>query len=101
MVALSKSEDTWHSKKEPFKSTAPKLEDKQVVVIFNDLPEGTYAVKVFHDENSNKELDSIFFGIPNEAYGFSNNARGRFGPADWDDAIFEVSGDKEITIKVE
>jgi len=41
---------------------------------------GQYAIKVFHDENANGELDINFLGIPKESYGFSNHARGRFGP---------------------
>ena len=53
-----------------------------------DLPYSQYAVKVFHDENTNSELDTNFLGIPTEDYGFSNNVRGTFGPADYDDAKF-------------
>ena len=32
-------------------------------------------------------------GIPSEPFAFSNNARGSFGPASWEDSAFEVSGD--------
>ncbi len=38
-----------------------------------DLIEGVYAVAIFHDENLNSNLDTNFFGIPTEGYGFSNN----------------------------
>jgi len=34
------------------------------------------------------DLCTNFLGIPNEEYGFSNNARGRGGPASWEDAKF-------------
>lgn len=33
---------------------------------------GKYAVVVYHDENHNKICDKNFFGIPTEAYAFSN-----------------------------
>ena len=33
------------------------------------LPEGEYAISLFHDENENKELDTNFIGIPKEAFG--------------------------------
>jgi len=101
MVALSNSEKNWHSKKEPFKGDMSKISSKSIVVTFKDLPEGEYAVKVFHDENENKELDTNFIGIPNEAYGFSNNARGAFGPPNWKDAKFNLTRDKDINIYVE
>ena len=42
-------------------------------VVFADVPQGTYAVSVFHDENLNGKLDKNFVGIPKEGYGASNN----------------------------
>ena len=44
-----------------------------------DLPPGTYAIAVFHDENSNRKLDK-FLGVPREGFGFSRNPVIRFGP---------------------
>jgi uncharacterized protein (DUF2141 family) len=42
---------------------------------FTDLEPGKYAIVVYHDDNSNKLCDKNFFGIPTEAYAFSNNKR--------------------------
>jgi len=67
-------------------------------VVFEDLPEGVYAISTFHDINSNGELDSNFMGIPKEPYGFSNDAKGLFGPASFKDSKFEVVKDSEISI---
>ena len=36
-------------------------------------------------------LDTGFLGIPTEDYGFSNDAKGTFGPASFDDSKFEMS----------
>jgi uncharacterized protein (DUF2141 family) len=58
---------------------------------FENLPAGTYALKVFHDENENDEIDIGWTG-PEERYGFSNGARGLIGPPDWDDAHFAFDG---------
>lgn len=55
------------------------------------LPAGTYAIKFYHDANDNNRMDTNPFGMPTEAYGFSNNAKGRFGPADWEKAAFELT----------
>src|SRR5690348_10672911 len=43
---------------------------------FTGIQTGTYAISVFHDENSNGRLDTNFLGIPREGVGASNNAKG-------------------------
>ncbi|MFT4760943.1 MAG: hypothetical protein ACI9XO_001668 [Paraglaciecola sp.] len=60
--------------------------------VLENIPNGKYAISVFHDENSNGELDTGMFGIPKEGYGFSNNAKGVFGPPSFEDSSFEVKG---------
>jgi len=57
---------------------------------FEGIPYGSYALRIFHDANANGELDTNFMGIPKEMFAFSNNAMGRFGPASWEDARFEL-----------
>jgi uncharacterized protein (DUF2141 family) len=37
-----------------------------------ELPNGEYVFAVYQDTNNNGELDTNFFGIPKEPYGFSN-----------------------------
>ena len=56
-----------------------------------NLAYGQYAIAVYHDKNKNGKLDTNMLGIPLEEYGFSNNARGRFGPASWSQAKFTVN----------
>jgi uncharacterized protein (DUF2141 family) len=68
---------------------------------FSDVKPGTYAVSVFHDENSNGKLDTKFMGMPREGVGASNNAKGHFGPPKFDAAAFHFSGGRlemKITI---
>ena len=55
-----------------------------------DLPAGRYAVAVFHDTDGNGRLSTWPIGLPKEAYGFSHNARGRFGPPAFDAAAFDL-----------
>lgn len=60
------------------------------------------AVKLFHDENSNGDLDTNFPGIPNEPYASSNNALGSFGPPDYEEALFSFNPEQlSIYILVE
>ena len=56
--------------------------------LFENVPYGTYAVSVRHDENSNGRLDTNFLGMPKEGVGVSNNPKSRFGPPSFDDAMF-------------
>lgn len=62
-----------------------------IKMTISDLPSGEYAVTLFHDVNGNHMLDKNFFGIPTEPYGFSNNARSRFGPPKFDAAKFVLN----------
>lgn len=60
---------------------------------FENLPSGSYALAVYHDENSNGQLDKNFLGLPTERYGFSNNARSMmFFPPSFGAARFVVAG---------
>ncbi len=68
--------------------------------VFGQLKTGKYSVSIIHDENNNAELDSNWLGIPTEGYGFSNNAKGTMGPPDFDETLFEQTGDITIEIKV-
>ncbi|MUU78174.1 DUF2141 domain-containing protein [Winogradskyella endarachnes] len=81
-----------------YKSTKSEIEHQSCSVVFNDIPEGTYAVSIFHDENDNGKMDTNFFGIPSEDYGCSNGAVGFFGPPQWEDAKFELKENKSLTI---
>jgi uncharacterized protein (DUF2141 family) len=60
---------------------------------FRGLDAGTYAVSVFHDVDADGELDSNFLGIPQEPFGMSRDAQGRFGPPKFKDAAFKLSAE--------
>jgi len=77
------------------------ISERRAICQFTGLAPGTYAVSVFHDENSNGRLDTNFMGIPREGVGASNNAKGHFGPPKFDAAAFLYRGgrlDLKITI---
>ena len=65
-----------------------------------ELPNGTYAIGLFVDANYNNEMDRNIFGVPKEQYGFSNDARGSFGPPSFKEASFTVSGDMKLDINL-
>ena len=88
LVALCNSEKDFESSGKTCRLATLGIMKKQASITLDDLPPGMYALKAFHDENGDGELNTDFLGIPNENYGFSNNARGTFGPPSWDDAKF-------------
>jgi uncharacterized protein (DUF2141 family) len=61
-----------------------------ISVSFAELEPGLYGVKLFHDVDGDGKMKTNALGMPTEPYAFSNNARGRFGPAKWKDASFEI-----------
>ncbi len=70
-------------------------------LVFRNLPPGDYAISAFHDADGNGELNVTLLGIPTEGYGFSNNARGLFGPPGFDDAAFTIeAGDDRPAVTV-
>lgn len=101
LISLSDSEKS-HDESIPFRNAKVSIKNKSATAVFENLPFGEYSVSCFHDENNNKELDTGTFGIPKEAYGFSNDARGTFGPPSWKDAKFNFDKNTlEISIRVE
>lgn len=66
-------------------------------VVFSDLEVGEYAIKYFHDENDNRQLEVNLFGSPIEGYGFSNDAKPSYGPAKYEDMKFTVA-EQEQTV---
>jgi uncharacterized protein (DUF2141 family) len=68
---------------------------------FSDVPPGIYAIKAFHDQNADKKHNRGLFGQPLEPYGFSNNARGMFGPPPFEKTTFRLeAAPAEIVIKL-
>ena len=70
--------------------TVVKINNKKATAIF-DLPFGEYAIAGFQDLDGNGVLSGNFLGIPKEPVGFSRNAKVRFGPPKWNDAVFQFN----------
>lgn len=70
-----------------------KIRKAQARCDFEDIPPGTYAMAVIHDENMNGKLDTHLLGIPKEGYGFSNEAKGFLGAPSFSAASFPYNGE--------
>lgn len=60
-----------------------------LVLHFADVPPGTYAIALLHDENGNGRADRVLM-VPREGFGFSRDAPVRMGPPSFDEAAFPV-----------
>ena len=85
--------------KNPYQGEIVEIINGKAIVEFSQLPQGTYAISSFHDENNNGLLDKNYFGIPKEPNACSNNAKARFGPPKYADAKFNLEKD-ETSIKI-
>lgn len=92
-IALSDSEDNYYDYPNPTIGISAPIQRGVAVWHFEKLARGSYALKAFHDEDGDGDLDTNFLGIPVEDYGFSNNASGLFGPPSWDAACFRFDAD--------
>jgi len=78
-----------------------KIRKSQARCDFEDIPPGTYAMAVVHDENMNGKLDTNWAGVPTEGYGFSNNVRGVLSAPSFAAASFKYDGrNVELTMSL-
>jgi len=72
---------------------------------FDDLMPGVYAITAFHDENDNSKLDFDTRGIPFEATGNGNNAKGNYGPPTFKQMKFSLpdasAGSAALTFNID
>ena len=90
MVALF-DEAGWRG--EPVAATRTAAQDGTVTLALAAPSPGRYGIKLFHDVDSDGELNTNMVGIPTEPYGFSNNAPPQFGPPSFDAAAFDIGPD--------
>ena len=64
-----------------------------VTLTFRDVKPGRYAIALLHDENANGKADRAAMMIPTEGFGFSRDAKVRFGPPKFGEAAFDVTAD--------
>ena len=75
------------------------VKDKTCSFSITNLKQGKYAIRYYHDENLNGEMETSLTGKPAEGYGFSNNVTGPFGPPPFKKWLFELKEDKKIVLK--
>ncbi len=101
-VALERNADDFDSgsfETPKYLSRVVEAKGDSVSVTFPAVPYGTYAIKAFQDLDGDGKLKTGFMGAPDEPWGFSNDATGFMGPAEFSDAKFELdAAELELTI---
>ena len=82
----------------PIKRIVADIKKGKSVVIFKNVPQGTYAVLCHHDENENDILDFLENGMPTEDIGITNSVI-RFGPPSFEKSKFEIT-DKNLELEI-
>ena len=62
-----------------------------VTLTFKVVRPGRYAIALLHDENANGKADRAAMMIPTEGFGFSRDAKVRFGPPKFAAAAFDLA----------
>lgn len=60
-------------------------------ISLENIPQGTYALAVYHDANLDGKLNTNLFGYPKEQFGFSNNPKVTFAPPGFTKAAFQIN----------
>jgi uncharacterized protein (DUF2141 family) len=101
-IAVYNSDDTWLGDDTVLEQQVVIADsrDGELVSAEMQLPPGEYALSIFYDSNDNGELDTNFIGIPKEPVALSNNARPKFGPPKYKDAVFTL-GEEPLTQRID
>jgi uncharacterized protein (DUF2141 family) len=70
-----------------------------VTLSFPDMPPGTYAIALVHDEDDDGGMTDTLLGFPAEGFGFSNNVRPTISAPAFDEAAFTL-GDAPVRLQV-
>lgn len=97
-VAIYDSASSFLKFEEVLKSGSTSAQEGMTTLTIEDLPEGEYAIALFHDKNGNNALDTNWLGIPKEKVAFSKAKMRTFGPPKYEDCTFQVRSDEKISI---
>lgn len=86
--------------KKYYKKAVKAIEARGATVVFHNLPAGTYAAGILHDENEDHKIDRGLF-LPREGIGFSNiTSVGPGNKPSFRKASFVLDSDRTIRVKV-
>lgn len=100
VIGIYNNQKDWLKKGKEFFKKKVKVTSMEETIVFNDIPAGEYAISMYHDENMDGKVNRSLLGIPQEGYGFSNEAKAIIKAPGFKKASFTISGDTKETIKL-
>lgn len=99
LTLFSRSEGFPSDSTKAIKASCMPITATPVILKWEGLDLGNYAIAVFHDENADGKLNTNRVGIPQEGFGFSNNPSILVGPPQFREATFLIAG-QNTTIRI-
>ena len=97
--ALFASPTGWTERGREVATCRGRITNGRARCVFRDVAPGTYAVAFVHDENGNGDMDRNAIGLPQEGFGFTNDAPTGLGPPSFESASFTYDG-ASVTLPV-
>lgn len=99
-IGLYSKGDHFPSPGKQFKKARVKIEGNTATCEFKGLKNGDYAIAAYHDENGDNCCNKNMFGVPKEAYAFSNDIRPFLSAPDFSSCRFWVTENRIMKIKM-
>lgn len=92
-LLIFNSQDGWPDVRDKsFRHASLPANGSAVTFTIPNVPAGSYAISVLHDENENHKLDRDLFGRPKEGIGFGNNPKIGFTKPGLRESSVQVAG---------
>ncbi|MDG1332604.1 MAG: DUF2141 domain-containing protein [Crocinitomicaceae bacterium] len=99
-IGLYEKGTNWPKVGKQFKKARVKVSGNTATYQFKGLKNGDYAIATYHDENGDKCCNKNMFGVPTEAYAFSNNIRPFLSAPKFNSCRFWVTEDRTLYIRM-
>lgn len=100
-IAIFNNANSFESENDTYKDSTLIVTGDEMIILIEDVDPGTYAISIFHDENTNEELDVNWLGIPEEGFGFSNNPAIGFSAPEYNDCSFTIEENTTLGVPIE
>ncbi len=100
MIAVFDNEADFRTKENPIYKDSLIVNGSNLKSTFKSIPQGIYAIAIYHDENSDGKLNTAKLGIPTEGVGFSGKTKNLNKKPKFGDSVFELGSDTTIYINM-
>ena len=99
-IGLYEKADHFPTPGKQFRKARVKIEGNVATYEFKGLKNGDYAIATYHDENGDNCCNKNMFGVPKEAYAFSNDVRPFLSAPDFKSCRFWVTDNRTLKIRM-